>query len=722
MPFMHQSHSELFAPHVSEGLESDPLPFETLIKGLYERGYTRYNFNAIDADVLGTVYEQYLGHIMAEPSAVLTTRRKQASLPSMDSEALTVVEKRQKRKSQGIYYTPTFVVKYIVQHTLGRYLAEHGYTPSQPVRVLDMACGSFLIEAFDALDRHVAQMRGQQSPATHLEGASQVHEVHDHARAIEILTGCLYGVDKDKQAADVARLNLMLRGLHARDRLPRLDNLRVGDSLISGSAEELEAAFGKEWKAKEPFNWEKEYPEVFAAGGFDVIVGNPPYVRIQTLPKDEVVFFNERYQAATGNYDIYVLFVERALQLLKSGGVLGLILPNKFMQVDYGMGLRRLLSSGQLVESIVDFKEFQIFEGATTYTCLLFLKKQTNAHFDLISVHDIAERTVDQIADAPTRRIETQILDSKAWVLADSGARDILEKLSANSQLLIDLPTDISRGSSSGADDVFILTTMRNGSYKTREGEVIQTEPEVLRIPIYATDFSRYHFHPLVEERIIFPYEVSRDGYTLAEEQQFKKDFPKAYKYLLGQRKRLEARKDFRQWFAFSAPRNLNVHDTANLVVPLLADRGRYAELPPKKNRYCLMASGGFSISISKANLSPHYILGLLNSALIFWNLKHISNVFRGGWITCTKQYVGQLPIHLINFADPAEKARHDHIVALVTEMLDLQKENAEAERRLDDKRHTLSRRIREVDEAIDRAVYQLYELTDDEIRVVEGR
>lgn len=306
-------------------------------------------------------------------------------------------------------------------------------------------------------------------------------------------------------------------------------------------------------------------------------------------------------------------------------------------------------------------------------------------------------------------------------MLADSGARDVLEKLSTNSQLLIDLPTDISRGSSSGADDVFILTAMRNGLYKTREGEVIQTEPEVLRIPLYATDFSRYRFHPLAEERIIFPYEVSRDGYTLTEEQQFKKDFPKAYKYLLGQRKQLETRKDYRHWYAFSAPRNLSTHETANLVVPLLADRGLYTELPSTKNKCCLMASGGFSISLRDGKLSPKYVLGLLNSTLLFWNLKQISNVFRGGWITCTKQYVGQLPVRRINFDYPAEKAQHDHIVALVTEMLALQKENAEAERRLDDKRHELARRIAEVDRAIDQAVYRLYDLTEAEISLVEG-
>ncbi|MCL4840171.1 MAG: N-6 DNA methylase, partial [Thermoanaerobaculia bacterium] len=137
--------SELFARHFSEELQIPPTELEEIINGLYQKDYVRYNFNALEADVLGTAYEQYLGHIVAE------------------SETEThVEEKRTKRKSQGIYYTPAFVTKYIVQQTVGKYLDENGYNPSKPPRVLDMACGSgsFLIEAFDVIDDFVAKQRG----------------------------------------------------------------------------------------------------------------------------------------------------------------------------------------------------------------------------------------------------------------------------------------------------------------------------------------------------------------------------------------------------------------------------------------------------------------------------------------------------------------------------------------------------------------------------------
>src|SRR6266498_3245193 len=447
--------SELFARHFSEELQIPPTDLEQVIEGLYEKNFTRYNFNALDADVLGTAYEQYLGHVVAEGAT-----------------ETHVEEKRAKRKSQGIYYTPTFVTKYIVQQTVGKYLDERGYNPSHPPRVLDMACGScsFLIEAFDLIDNFVAKQRGH----------AQKGEVdfYDRLRQLEVLQNCIFGVDKDKQAVEVARLNLLLRGLHSREKLPMLENIAHGDSL-------------------HPETFELSFSQIMKEGGFDVIVGNPPYVRIQTLDKAEVEFFNQSFEAATGNYDIYVLFVERALQLLKPGGVMGFILPNKFMQVDYGEGLPKLLSENQYVAKIVDFKSFQVFEGATTYTCLLFLRKKQNSTFSLIAPVSLEEKTV-QMFDVPSVEVPASNLTTKAWSLSNKSSSGLLEKIkNTNISALLELPSDMSRGSSSGADNIFILTKTGNGRYKSKDGLVVELESEILRVPLYATDFGRYIFRPL---------------------------------------------------------------------------------------------------------------------------------------------------------------------------------------------------------------------------------
>jgi len=285
--------------------------------------------------------------------------------------------------------------------------------------------------------------------------------------------------------------------------------------------------------------------------------------------------------------------------------------------------------------------------------------------------------------------------------------------------MLSDLPARIGRGSSSGADKVYVLNKTGD-TYFTNDGELVTIEPEILRTPIFATNYGRFDFVPSESTVIIFPYKVNADGYVLIPENEFKKQYPNAYKYLVSRKKELEQRKQSRTWFGFSAPRNLEVHEKAQILVPLLANEGRYCRLEMDSSKFCLMASGGFSITIGKeSKLSPNYVLGLLNSRLLFWKLKSISNVFRGGWITCTKQYVQTLPIHTIDFSNPAEVAQHDRLVALVETMLTLHKNLAAT--RLPDEKDRLQRRIAATDRAIDTLVYQLYDLSEEEIKIVES-
>jgi len=179
--------------------------------------------------------------------------------------------------------------------------------------------------------------------------------------------------------------------------------------------------------------------------------------------------------------------------------------------------------------------------------------------------------------------------------------------------------------------------------------------------------------------------------------------------------------KQFTHWYGFSAPRNLPLHDAANLLVPLLADRGSFSEFTAGQERYCLMASGGFSLTFSNDGPgSNRYVLGLLNSKLLFYYLHSISNVFRGGWITCTKQYVGRLPIRLVDFSDPADKARHDKMVELVDRMLELNKQKRSG-KLAPSQVERVDREIAAADHEIDELVYDLYGITDEEREIIEG-
>jgi len=297
---------------------------------------------------------------------------------------------------------------------------------------------------------------------------------------------------------------------------------------------------------------------------------------------------------------------------------------------------------------------------------------------------------------------------------------NLFNKIGMEGVPLLELPATISRGSSSGNDKIFMLKrTLLPNKYITFDGEEVEIEDNILRVPVFATDFTRYNFTPKNEKVIIFPYFRRKKNFDLLPEIEFKKNFPLAFNYLYSRKKELEQRKQYRAWYGFSAPRNLSVHENAQMIVPLLANKGLLADLPENREDYCLMASGGFSITITEnKHLLPRYVLGILNSKLLFWYLEFISNRFRGGWITCTKQYVGKLPIYTIDFSDPQDVARHDNMVKLVENMLDLHRRVAEA--KTGHEKTLLSRQIEETDRQIDNLVYELYGLSEEEIKIVE--
>jgi hypothetical protein len=249
----------------------------------------------------------------------------------------------------------------------------------------------------------------------------------------------------------------------------------------------------------------------------------------------------------------------------------------------------------------------------------------------------------------------------------------------------------------------------------------LNIEDAITREPLFASDFGRYSFTPAAKWKVIFPYVCEGGAYRLYEERELKTKFPRAFAHLRASQGTLKGRKQYHEWFGYSAPRNLVLHDRAQIAVPLLADRGLFALIPQaSRGRLCPMASGGFTIALSKeCHLKPEYVLGLLNSKLLFWRLGTMSSVFRGGWITCTKQYFGELPIRDIDFANAGEKAGHDQVVRLVNEMIALHQRRSIA--RTPQEKTALERQIAATDTQIDQLVYDLYGLTPDEIKIVEG-
>jgi hypothetical protein len=715
----------LFSPHESEKLNVSDEYLVNLITDLSSED-SPYLFSTLPVEILGSVYERFIGKVVH-----IKGHKVKAEL------------KPELRKAEGVYYTPRFVVNFIVNRTVGRLIQGKTTKEVAKLRFIDPSCGSgsFLLRVFELLCEHhlrwlVENPAKQRAELCYKDDQNSL-QLTTHLKR-QIMLNNVFGVDLDHQAVEVTMLSLYLKILEGETRttlgkqhtlfpketfLPDLSsNIKCGNSLIGSdfhADEQLSLLEPTNNLRVNAFDWPSEFPAV-SAGGFDAVVGNPPYVRIQVL-KDirptEADYFKRHYAtAAKGNYDLYLVFVEKGFSLLSKNGLMGYILPSKFLATDYGEPLRKLLAERRAVFEVVDFRHEQVFDGPTTYTCLLFLSAKPN------------EKLLYSIASPPasiaTQELEQQAiaaseLSAAPWEFGSSAVTELRTKVNQDSVPLLELPTLISRGSSTGDDDVFMLTR-KGRTYQTRQGSPVDIEEAILRIPLYATDFGRYRFQPAAEEKVIFPYTVTGDGSALIKESVLRSDFPKAYAYLASRKRELKHRKQFSEWYSFSAPRNLVVHDKADLLVPLLADRGLFCKIPKQSHTYCLMASGGFSISVAReSGYAPEFILGLVNSKLLFWVLQKMSNIFRGGWITCTKQYVGRLPIRRILFSEPSERARHDSIVRAVKQMFGLYEALPSAKTshlKTKIERHIAANEIR-----IDQLVFELYGLSEPEIALVEN-
>jgi len=327
--------SKLFTVHLCDSMEIDNEVLSEIISGLYQTKdlAISYDFSQIEADVLGNIYEQYLGHILRKTD-------KRAKLK----------EDHAHRKEQGIYYTPTYIVDYIVKNTLGELLKDPN-TDYKKIKVLDPACGSgsFLIRAYDLL----------------YENYKKKTDAYTEVKKDEILKNNIYGVDLDKQAVEIAQLNLLLKIAEKGHKLPLLqENIKNGNSLIDDPTVAGDKAF----------KWAEQFPEIMKNGGFDVVIGNPPYINNRNLPAKDKTLFEKKYSTAQQQYDIYVLFYELALSLVKPGGYVGFITPNKFAITNYGTPLRKIMIANKIVK-VVDVSQLNVFGDASTYPYIVILQK-----------------------------------------------------------------------------------------------------------------------------------------------------------------------------------------------------------------------------------------------------------------------------------------------------------------------------------------------------------
>ncbi|MCX6698530.1 MAG: Eco57I restriction-modification methylase domain-containing protein, partial [Methanomicrobiales archaeon] len=469
--------------------------------------------------------------------------------------------------------------------------------------------------------------------------------------------------------------------------------------------------------------------DIMKGGGFNAVIGNPPYIRIQTMKEwapAEIEFYKKHYSSAnSGNYDIYVIFVEKGLELLDKKGLLGFILPHKFFNAKYGEPLRNLISQGQNIHEIVHFGHQQVFENATTYTCLLFLNKIPQTEFSITKVDNLFNwRSNPSLQNEG--KLDCNLVRSVEWNFVVGENSKLFDKLKSMPTKLENVTERIFQGIKTSADKIYIVNEV------TRNDKIIK-----IYSPHQEREYEVEHtlFHPLIKggdgkrysiikpnRLILFPYEKQNNLMELIPENKFKANYPLTWAYLIENKKYLENREEGKfkgdHWYQYGRNQALEVIDRPKIFTPDLIAHVSFSLDKIGDLFFPGGAAGGYGILVS-VNYSREYILGLINSNLLNWFLRQISSSFRGGWFSAESRFIRYLPIRIINFSDSTDIARHDKMITLVERMLDLNKRLPEA--RTDQEQTLLKRQIAATDKEIDELVYELYGLTEEEIAIVES-
>ncbi|MBN1137746.1 MAG: Eco57I restriction-modification methylase domain-containing protein [Anaerolineae bacterium] len=713
-----------------------------------------YEFSVLPPDILGQVYEQFLGKVIR-----LTAGGR-----------ARVEEKPEVKKAGGVYYTPTYIVDTIVAHTLGKLLAglprsagraarqAWGSPRAAPLRVLDPACGSgtFLLQAYQYLLDWYLEQYVAEGPAPHAR-QNRLVQRRDGEWALtseerkRILLDHVYGVDIDPQAVEVTKLSLLLKVLEdgaagpqqtsfLQERaLPDLDrNIRCGNSLIGPDyyhGRQVAMFDEEEMYRVNAFDWKEGFPQAWAAGGFDVVIGNPPYIRSQSLGAQQREYYAKRYASATATYDIYVLFVEKSLQLVNRQGRAGFILPNKFFTTDYGYGLRQILGSGNLIDRIIDFEDAQVFYKAGTYTCLLFLSRIQGQIPEYARLGE-AYRRGGQTAlvyslSIPDLNFQTLALttDGTRWTLAVGPEGELVSRLHRDYPSFAEFGPHIFQGLKTSADKIYMVTVKecQDGlaHVENRLGDSVDLEFELLKPVVKGEAVGRYHIDQSTRLYIVYPYRVSENGKAnLIDGKEMATKFPLAWAYLCKYRRELGARdrgewNTRSDWYAYARSQNIGTFIGPKFMVPYMATSLRAGADINGHLFFVNITTGGYGLRVTIPGHSYKYMLGVINSRLLSFCLALTTNRFRGGYFAVNKQALEQLPIRTIDFNDPADVARHDRMVALVETMLELHKKLNDA--RTPQASRLLQQQIELTDRQIDALVYELYGLSEEEIAIVES-
>lgn len=622
-----------------------------------------------------------LGHIFEQSITELEILEAQA-------EGRESVNQLSGRKTDGVYYTPEWVVERLVDGTIGPRLSEMRCDCGWPAdgmptgaaveryrqalrnfTVLDPACGSgaFLITALRYLEaawRDTEALRAVGAPS---------EPMHD------FLATAIHGVDINPSSVEIAQLALWLHTARSDRPLSSLDaTIRTGNSLVPPAfyiGVQTDAFDDAERERVNAFDWRATFPNVFARGGFDAVVGNPPYVKLQNFrpahPDIAEWLVNGRVNAPnpyestrTGNFDLYLPFIEAGLRLLRPGGQLGYIAPSVWTVNDYGAGLRNLVARGQHLDRWLDFRSHQVFEEATTYTALQFFSRApTNAIRIAEAPKGPSQVPPDPWITGGSLAWGEQVHGDR-WVMLAGEARALINRLAIDCRTLDNaaLTTQIFVGVQTSADAIFHLHRLGPGRYRCRPpgsprppAYEVEVEDAIMRPLVSGKDAKRY-VAPASETYILFPYAADATGaMRLISEQRMLREFPRAWAHLMRFRENLESREARQEqdgtvtrpfgdgaWYRFGRNQNIDKQDRSKLVLPRLVDRlvAAYDE----HGRVCLdnVDVGGILVA---ERTDPWFLVGMLNAPVADFIFRRVSKPFRGDYLSANRQFIRDLPI-----------------------------------------------------------------------------
>jgi len=693
-----------------------------------------YKFSVVDPTILSQIYERYLG----------------SKISIVNQTEISIVEEPEVSASSGVVPTPKFVVENIVKETLASLFIDKTLKQIESLKIADICCGSgtFLISIFDfILEKITLAYITENNFDDEFIYKSFDGSFHLTLKAKQsFLLNNLFGVDINPYAVEVTKFSLLLKLLenekagsidnylikYKQKVLPNLEgNIKSGNSLVDEKYFDFDPDAIKNdellFKVK-PFIWLDEFPFLKETKGFDAIVGNPPYVRIQNMFKyigEEIKYYQNKLSeytvAETDAFDKYYLFIQRAVNFLNENGVLGYIVPNKFFIVKGGKSLREFISSQSSIFKIIHFGVTQVFPNRSTYTAVLILDKRDRDVFNFTRIKKISTQFI--AGEMKYDEYRNDAFKGEPWIFVSKESEIIFNKLKTKNTTPLNKIAEIPVGLQTSADKIYIIQphTETETTFKFTNAKVeYEIEKSICKLCLYDLSFNLYD-SVKPNAQIIFPYTVLADKAEVFQEDYFQDNFPLTWAYLNNFKTQLSKRSingsKEPKWYQFGRSQSLTKFQNTNkLIWPVLSIKPNYI-YDTLNTQFTGGGNGPYYSLICNSIYSPLYILGIISHPLFETLIKSGASEFRGAYYSHGKQFIENIPIRIIDFTNENEKKQHDDIVDTIKQLIET-KANYNLVY-MASKKSILQRKLDFLYNNLIEQVNILYGLTNDEVNVV---